>query len=427
MVRMVWCSPRTLFLLVLAFAAVGAIAAEALTIDEFCSGMSFTPPELKSAALGNYVFGATSSKSCVVGVNDKAVATTVTIFATITGAYSAGVATETIVATVNGTNVQDGTYTLKGQATCKVDPWLSPGAAQCSLATWTGGGSKVLLATLAKTPFPLTGKSLPAGKAQELYAGQVVLAIVAPKSYSTFGYGADVPVSVEVNNPAALAGAPTVTVRVTATSSGMQSGWPVAVTGSLWAAKSAKVILPGKQLVNAKKWEVTARLDWPGALVSIPVQILIADKTPVTSHNPQTPLVAKPVPPPVGSQGSSGGGAGQAGPGQVGQARTQPQARAVLRHEPLRLVTAQAQGAAVLVVLANPGGNEDKPALPVELRMGRQVVGKGQLGALRGGGEDRLLVRYGLPPGTRAPVELEVWVGGARLGAVRVAPTGQAR
>jgi hypothetical protein len=93
----------------------------------------------------------------------------------------------------------------------------------------------------------------------------------------------------------------------------------------------------------------------------------------------------------------------------------------VVRRDPLRLASWSPEGPSRLrLVLLNPPGNDVKPDTPVELRLGRQVVGHGRLQAIRAGEQQSLSVLYELPRGTRGPILLEVFAEGARLGTVKL-------
>ena len=92
----------------------------------------------------------------------------------------------------------------------------------------------------------------------------------------------------------------------------------------------------------------------------------------------------------------------------------------------MRLTAARQQGPAdVLLAFQNAGGNSSPQA--VELRLGGRAIGHGRLPGLAAQQQTQVVVRFELPAGGRGPVDLEVWVGSARLGSARVTPVVRAR
>jgi hypothetical protein len=86
------------------------------------------------------------------------------------------------------------------------------------------------------------------------------------------------------------------------------------------------------------------------------------------------------------------------------------------------------QGASdLLLVFANPPGNAETSDQSVELRLAGGTIGRNRVRGIAAGQQERLLVHFVLPPGTRGPVDLEVWVGGGSLGRARVTPLSRTR
>ncbi len=182
--------------------------------------------------------------------------------------------------------------------------------------------------------------------------------------------------------------------------------------------------VPSSVLKPPGKWTLTAHLI--GVEVAPLTKQQVAFQVKAATYvkpdtSPQTALPGGKVP-------------GPGGPGGGGQARGQTEsptlsgpiaARSTPAGPPkLELLRAQQQGASdLLVVLRNPQGSAENPAQSLELRLGSRAVGRGRVPKLAGGGEERLVVHVALPPGTRGPVELEVWVGSERLGSARMTPT----
>jgi hypothetical protein len=97
------------------------------------------------------------------------------------------------------------------------------------------------------------------------------------------------------------------------------------------------------------------------------------------------------------------------------------------RSLPLRLRSAEAQGAGVLaLVIGNPSGGRDHENEAVELRFGGKAVGRARLARLAAGRAQRLVLRYALPVRVRGPIDLEIFVGGHKIGTTRVTPLARA-
>lgn len=197
-------------------------------------------------------------------------------------------------------------------------------------------------------------------------------------------------------------------------------------------AQVSSLLVPASEFTMKGEWEVRARyVGTPD--VSDPVSFHLGTQTlgPPGPMAPAPGLTGNllPLPTPVPGGGPPppplASGPTPAPPG--GLAPSPAPRLATVPPQPLRLVSAQQHGAEVLLVLANPAGNADLADLLVELRLRGRPVGRSRLGHLAAGRDKRLAVRYQLPAGTGGPVELEVWGGSLRLGALRVTPLARAQ
>jgi hypothetical protein len=94
--------------------------------------------------------------------------------------------------------------------------------------------------------------------------------------------------------------------------------------------------------------------------------------------------------------------------------------RPVLR---LKLVSAQARGSsAVEILLSNPNQGGQPLDAAVELRLGRAVVGQGKA-SLRPGESRGIIIHGTPPPGTKGPVEVEVFVNNEKVGMAKLTAT----
>ena len=92
---------------------------------------------------------------------------------------------------------------------------------------------------------------------------------------------------------------------------------------------------------------------------------------------------------------------------------------------PFRLTrAAQHSGRQVTLWLAAGVADPDVEATTVELRLGRTVVGRAELGRVPRGKTQELSVPFEPPAGTSGTMNLEVWAGGRRIGTTRVSVTG---
>ena len=128
---------------------------------------------------------------------------------------------------------------------------------------------------------------------------------------------------------------------------------------------------------------------------------MLSNSAALTSFPPSPPISGPAVAPP------------QSGP---------PPPQVAARREPPRLVSAQQQRTALALVIQNPPGNAELDAQPIVLRLGRDIVGRGQLRRLAAGRDDRVLVELTLPASVRDATDVEIWIGDRRVGTARVTP-----
>lgn len=300
---------------------------------------------------------------------------------------------------------------------CDENPWIHGGACGTPTCESMGGGVggdsckslKYLLEFSAYQASPLTRG------AAGLPGAFLAIKVTSPSPGQAYPPGT--PIVVSIAKPALLSGEKVfISVVPPGSSTWLGSGY---YTKTLGGGEYSTTI-PGDNFKTTGEWQLKvtyATLSSVKPVTDVPFKITGGTaKAPGSGTQPNVQAVPGILPPKTSAVTPESGSASRADP-------TTPSVR-----KPLELRSIRQQDSDELaLVLLNPAGGAETRDQVVEIRLGGRPVGQGRLGSLPGGRDQRLVVRYTLPPGTRGPVELEVWAGGQRVGKTQVTPVTRAR
>ena len=301
------------------------------------------------------------------------------------------------------------------------DPWLA--GKSCAVTStvnqlWSGAAFK--------GPFPLTRDQVPASQRLAMLIQAFPLAITAPAPGQSIAQGGTV--TVQLKKGLALAKLP-VLLKFKRVAEGD------------WAPASAfekqtinpSMTVGGYEFKQPGVWKVTAEYTGSGLQPQKATERTFEVVAGGGGGGWPAPGSGGSGDQSAGARSAAGGGGSQApkvvlpvqkgGPLPPVEQEPRPRVSLAAPRDPPKLVSSAVRGPSALALqFQNPEGDQESPAHAVELRLAGKVVGRGSLGRLPAGRGAELVLSYALPPGTRGPVQLEIWVGSQKLGVASVTP-----